>query len=243
MKLKHEDGVYKAEHVNCNWQCRYPTCIAFIYLLFIFFIVNFVRAVSHSSNADSIFRRRMAHGNCPSFIWEKLWSAGPAGRGVLQKPSKGDFAFSVLLHHPWHLRLCLWVLRVASLFVFQAHFLRPGCFRAAVERGAFSPDRHDLCFKGEWLQDQCLWDSKSSAGVACACSQHPLAQPGFYSPKILRSRRCEPSAEFSMTKNTKTYHAHTLPLPHTKLAVFKQRWGIKTFMNIYSNVLYKICKS
>ncbi|XP_047017782.1 uncharacterized protein LOC108278520 isoform X1 [Ictalurus punctatus] len=116
----------------------------------------------------------------------------------------------------------------------RAHFLRPGCFRAAAERGAFSPDSHDLCFKGEWLQDQCSWDSKGSASVARSCGPHPLAQPGFYSPKIPRSRHCEPTTEFSMTKNTKEYCAHTLPLPHTKLAVLKQSalscrpQGIKT---------------
>ncbi|KAK3523883.1 hypothetical protein QTP70_015712, partial [Hemibagrus guttatus] len=101
----------------------------------------------------------------------------------------------------------------------RAHFLRPGCFHAAAERGAFSPDSYDLCFKGKWLQDQCSWDSNSSASVAHSCSPNPLAQPGFYSPKIPRSRPCE----FSMTKTTKEYDAHTLPLPHTKLAVFKQR--------------------
>ncbi|KAI5096448.1 hypothetical protein C0J45_13342 [Silurus meridionalis] len=103
----------------------------------------------------------------------------------------------------------------------RAHFLPPDCFRTAAERGAFSPDSHDLYFKGEWLPDQCSWDS--SASVAHSCSPHPLAQPGFYSPKITRSRHCDPSAEFSMTNNTKEYSAHTLPLPHTKLAVFKQR--------------------
>ncbi|KAI5625112.1 hypothetical protein C0J50_15227 [Silurus asotus] len=103
----------------------------------------------------------------------------------------------------------------------RAHFLPPDCFRTAAERGAFSPDSHDLYFKGEWLQDQCSWDS--SASVAHSCSPHPLAQPGFYSPKITRSRHCDPSAEFSMNNNTKEYSAHTLPLPHTKLAVFKQR--------------------
>ncbi|XP_026796806.3 signal-induced proliferation-associated 1-like protein 3 isoform X4 [Pangasianodon hypophthalmus] len=104
----------------------------------------------------------------------------------------------------------------------RAHFLRPGCFRAAAERGAFSPDSHDLCFKGEWLQDQCSWDSKSSTSVACSCSPHPLAQPGFYSPKIPRSKHCGPSTELK-NKNTKEYYSHTLPLPRTKLAVFKQR--------------------
>ncbi|XP_046723103.1 uncharacterized protein LOC124397591 isoform X2 [Silurus meridionalis] len=114
----------------------------------------------------------------------------------------------------------------------RAHFLPPDCFRTAAERGAFSPDSHDLYFKGEWLPDQCSWDS--SASVAHSCSPHPLAQPGFYSPKITRSRHCDPSAEFSMTNNTKEYSAHTLPLPHTKLAVFKQSalssrpQGIKT---------------
>ncbi|XP_026796801.3 uncharacterized protein LOC113543048 isoform X1 [Pangasianodon hypophthalmus] len=115
----------------------------------------------------------------------------------------------------------------------RAHFLRPGCFRAAAERGAFSPDSHDLCFKGEWLQDQCSWDSKSSTSVACSCSPHPLAQPGFYSPKIPRSKHCGPSTELK-NKNTKEYYSHTLPLPRTKLAVFKQSvlscrpQGIKT---------------
>ncbi|XP_060746893.1 signal-induced proliferation-associated 1-like protein 3 isoform X2 [Tachysurus vachellii] len=104
----------------------------------------------------------------------------------------------------------------------RAHFLRPGCFNAAAERGAFSLDNHDLCFKGKRLQDQCSWDSKKSAVVAHSCSPHPLAQPGFYSPKIPRSRPCE-SSEFFMTKNTKEYDTHTLPLPHTKLAVFTQR--------------------
>ncbi|TTK94548.1 Signal-induced proliferation-associated 1-like protein 3 [Bagarius yarrelli] len=106
----------------------------------------------------------------------------------------------------------------------RAHFLRPGCFHAAAERGDFSPDKPDLCFKAEWLQDRGSWDSKSSASESYSWSPHPLAQPGFYSPKIPRSRHCEPTTE---------YHAHTLPLPHTKLAVFKQSshcrpQGIKT---------------
>ncbi|GAA6094447.1 uncharacterized protein LOC113638555 isoform X1 [Tachysurus ichikawai] len=103
----------------------------------------------------------------------------------------------------------------------RAHFLRPGCFNAAAVRGAFSLDSHDLCFKGKRLQDQSSWDSKNAASVAHSCSPHPLAQPGFYSPKIPRSKPCE-SSEFFMTKNTKEYDTHTLPLPHTKLAVFTQ---------------------
>ncbi|XP_053334808.1 uncharacterized protein LOC128507755 [Clarias gariepinus] len=116
----------------------------------------------------------------------------------------------------------------------RAHFLRPSCFRAAAERGAFSPENYDLCFKGEWQQDQSSWDRKSSASVVHSCSSNPLAQPGFYSPKIPRSRHCEPSTVFSGTKNKEEHYAHTLPLPHTKLAVLNQSelscrpQGIKT---------------
>lgn len=49
----------------------------------------------------------MAHGDCPLFSWEKLRSAEPAGRGALQKPSKGAFAFSVFTASPLTFRALL----------------------------------------------------------------------------------------------------------------------------------------
>ncbi|KAK3555381.1 hypothetical protein QTP86_015666 [Hemibagrus guttatus] len=112
------------------------------------FIVNFERAVSHRSNADTfIFRWRMAHGDRPSFQLRKAQ--------ISRTSSTGSFAEA-----------------------FQGHI---------------------FCVLAVFMLQQ--------------------SEPGFYSPKIPRSRPCE----FSMTKTTKEYDAHTLPLPHTKLAVFKQR--------------------
>ncbi|XP_036443597.1 uncharacterized protein LOC118819792 isoform X2 [Colossoma macropomum] len=123
----------------------------------------------------------------------------------------------------------------------RAHFMRPGYFRTATEPSAFSPYRHDLRFQGKGLQDQSPRDSGSYACIPPSSKPHPLAQPGFYSPKIPRSKHCEPALSTTKTlkgcspnKNMKEFYSHSLPLPHSKTAVLKQSGlcskpqGIKT---------------
>ncbi|XP_017573561.2 uncharacterized protein LOC108439598 isoform X1 [Pygocentrus nattereri] len=115
----------------------------------------------------------------------------------------------------------------------RAHFLRPGYFRTATESSAFSPYRHDLRFQGKGLQDQSPRDSGSYARIPPSSRPHPLAQPGFYSPKIPRSKHCEPALSTtktlkgcSLNKNMKEFYSHTLPLPHSKIAVLKRSSGL-----------------
>ncbi|XP_062867628.1 uncharacterized protein LOC134330426 [Trichomycterus rosablanca] len=111
----------------------------------------------------------------------------------------------------------------------RAHFLRPGSFDSA-----FSPYSPDLRFKGGKLQNWCPGDMGS-------LSPNPLAQPGFYSPKILRSNYCKPASITEQTpkgnalsRDAKESYCHSLPLPRSKTALLKQSelsskpQGIKT---------------
>ncbi|XP_065142896.1 uncharacterized protein [Paramisgurnus dabryanus] len=56
---------------------------------------------------------------------------------------------------------------------------------------------------------------------------HPLVQPGFYSPKIQRSKHCDDALSTknaikgSSTSNMKEFNSHTLPLPCSRTAVLK----------------------
>ncbi|XP_066502273.1 uncharacterized protein [Hoplias malabaricus] len=111
----------------------------------------------------------------------------------------------------------------------RAHFLRPGYFRTATESSTFSPYSHDLYFKGKRLQDQSPRDSESYGCIPPSSRPHPLAQPGFYSPKIPRSKHCEPALSTTKTQagcspnyKMKEFYSHTLPLPHSKKAVLNQ---------------------
>ncbi|KAI4886817.1 hypothetical protein NFI96_018384, partial [Prochilodus magdalenae] len=123
----------------------------------------------------------------------------------------------------------------------RAHFLRPGYFHTATAPSAFSPYSHDLHFKGEGVQDQSPRDDGSYGCIPPSTRPHPLAQPGFYSPKVPRSKHCEPALSTTKTlkgcfanKNLKDFYSHTLPLPRSKIAVLKQSGlcskpqGIKT---------------
>ncbi|KAK1788326.1 hypothetical protein P4O66_016771 [Electrophorus voltai] len=108
----------------------------------------------------------------------------------------------------------------------QTHFLHSGYFHSATESSAFSPYTKDHKSKYRELQDQCSSHSGKYGCIAQSSSPPPLAQPGFYSPKIPRSKHCEPSL-FS-TKPLKVCSpteniTHTLPLSNSKIAVLKQR--------------------
>ncbi|XP_072518162.1 uncharacterized protein [Salminus brasiliensis] len=107
----------------------------------------------------------------------------------------------------------------------RAHFLRPGYFRTASEPSAFSPYGHDLRFRGKGLQDQCPRDKESYGCIPPSSRPHPLAQPGFYSPKIPRSKHWEPAVSTTKTtpnKSMKEINSYTLPLPHSKTAVLNK---------------------
>uniref|UniRef100_A0A3B1K239 Signal-induced proliferation-associated 1-like protein 1 n=1 Tax=Astyanax mexicanus TaxID=7994 RepID=A0A3B1K239_ASTMX len=107
----------------------------------------------------------------------------------------------------------------------RAHFLRPGYFCTASEPSAFSPYSHDLHCKGKGLQDRSPRDRESYGCIPPSSRPHPLAQPGFYSPKIPRSKHCEPASSPTNTtpnKNTKEFNSYTLPLPHTRTAVLSK---------------------
>ncbi|XP_067280400.1 uncharacterized protein [Pseudorasbora parva] len=90
----------------------------------------------------------------------------------------------------------------------RAHFLQPNR-----ESSAFSPYANDK-------------DAKNIAENSL--KQHPLTQPGFYSPKIQRSKHWEAAQSTkkslkgsSSTNNLKEFCALTLPLPCSKTAVLK----------------------
>ncbi|XP_073680108.1 uncharacterized protein [Garra rufa] len=113
----------------------------------------------------------------------------------------------------------------------RAHFLQPNR-----ELSAFSPYATDFCLNGK--------DAKNIAeSPRTSRKMHPLTQPGFYSPKIPRSKHCEPAQSTkkslkgsSSTNNLKEFFALTLPLPCTKTAVLKpsplctKPQKVKTFM-------------
>ncbi|KAK9955319.1 hypothetical protein ABG768_015201 [Culter alburnus] len=94
----------------------------------------------------------------------------------------------------------------------RAHFLQPNR-----ESSAFSPYANDL-----WLNGK---DAKNIAeSPRNSRKQHPLTQPGFYSPKIQRSKHWEAAQstkKSSSTNNLKEFRSLTLPLPCSKTAVLK----------------------
>ncbi|XP_016368241.1 uncharacterized protein LOC107708493 [Sinocyclocheilus rhinocerous] len=94
----------------------------------------------------------------------------------------------------------------------RAHFLQPNR-----ESSAFSPYANDFCLNGR--------DPKNIAeSLRSSRKLHPLTQPGFYSPKIPRSKHCEAAQstkKSSSTNNLKEFFAHTLPLLCSKTAVLK----------------------
>ncbi|XP_052393927.1 uncharacterized protein LOC127942288 [Carassius gibelio] len=98
----------------------------------------------------------------------------------------------------------------------RAHFLQPN-----KESSAFSPYANDFCLNGR--------DAKNIAESPRSSRKlHPLTQPGFYSPKIPRSKHFEAaqSAKKSLkgsssTNNLKEFFALTLPLPCSRTAVLK----------------------
>ncbi|ROL47554.1 Signal-induced proliferation-associated 1-like protein 3 [Anabarilius grahami] len=94
----------------------------------------------------------------------------------------------------------------------RAHFLQPNR-----ESSAFSPYANDL-----WLNGK---DAKNIAeSPRNSRKQHPLTQPGFYSPKIQRTKHWEAAQstkKSSSTNNLKEFRALTLPLPCSKTAVLK----------------------
>ncbi|KAL0162828.1 hypothetical protein M9458_042224, partial [Cirrhinus mrigala] len=89
------------------------------------------------------------------------------------------------------------------------------------ESSAFSPYANDFCLNGK--------DAKNIAeSPRNSRKLHPLTQPGFYSPKIPRSKHCEAAQPTkkslkgsSSTNNLKEFFALTLPLPCSKTAVLK----------------------
>ncbi|KAL1253035.1 hypothetical protein QQF64_017728 [Cirrhinus molitorella] len=107
-------------------------------------------------------------------------------------------------------------LKVAYNSLPRAHFLQPNR-----ESSAFSPYANDFCLNGK--------DAKNIAeSPRNSRKLHPLTQPGFYSPKIPRSKHCEAAQSTkkslkgsSSTNNLKEFFALTLPLPCTKTAVLK----------------------
>ncbi|XP_059397927.1 uncharacterized protein LOC132130239 [Carassius carassius] len=98
----------------------------------------------------------------------------------------------------------------------RAHFLQPNR-----ESSAFSPYANDFCLNGR--------DAKNIAESPKSSRKlHPLTQPGFYSPKIPRSKHFEAaqSAKKSLkgsssTNNLKEFFALTLPLLCSRTAVLK----------------------
>ncbi|XP_042634904.1 uncharacterized protein LOC109061604 isoform X2 [Cyprinus carpio] len=98
----------------------------------------------------------------------------------------------------------------------RAHFLQPNR-----ESSAFSPYANDFSLNGR--------DAKNIAeSPGNSRKLHPLTQPGFYSPKIPRSKHCEASQSTkkslkgsSSTNNLKEFFALTLPLPCSRSAVLK----------------------
>ncbi|XP_042604322.1 uncharacterized protein LOC109080336 isoform X2 [Cyprinus carpio] len=108
----------------------------------------------------------------------------------------------------------------------RAHFLQPNR-----ESSAFSPYANDFCLNGR--------DAKNIAeSPRNSRKLHPLTQPGFYSPKIPRSKHCEAAQSTktslkgsSSTNNLKEFFALTLPLPCSKTAVLETRpQKVKTFV-------------
>ncbi|XP_016332760.1 signal-induced proliferation-associated 1-like protein 3 [Sinocyclocheilus anshuiensis] len=98
----------------------------------------------------------------------------------------------------------------------RAHFLQPNR-----ESSAFSPYANDFCLNGS--------DAKNIAeSPRNSRKLHPLTQPGFYSPKIPRSKHCEAAQSTktslkgsSSTNNLKEFFALTLPLACSKTAVLE----------------------
>ncbi|XP_026052049.1 uncharacterized protein LOC113038668 isoform X2 [Carassius auratus] len=98
----------------------------------------------------------------------------------------------------------------------RAHFLQPNR-----ESNAFSPYANDFCLNGR--------DAESIAESPRNNRKlHPLTQPGFYSPKVPRSKHCEAAQSTktslkgsSSTNNLKEFFALTLPLPCSKTAVLE----------------------
>nr|XP_055036605.1 signal-induced proliferation-associated 1-like protein 1 isoform X3 [Misgurnus anguillicaudatus] len=86
----------------------------------------------------------------------------------------------------------------------RAHFLQPNR-----DSSAFSPYTNDF------------WSPRNTPEL------HPLVQPGFYSPKIQRSKHCDDALSTknaikgSSTSNMKEFNSHTLPLPCSRTAVLK----------------------
>ncbi|XP_026861118.2 uncharacterized protein LOC113574403 isoform X2 [Electrophorus electricus] len=125
----------------------------------------------------------------------------------------------------------------------RTHFLHSGYFHSATESSAFSPYTKDHKSKYRELQDQCSSHSGKYGCIAQSSSPPPLAQPGFYSPKIPRSKHCEPSLfsakplkVCSPTENI----THTLPLSNSKIAVLKQRLCCKP-QRIKTTLVEKPC--
>ncbi|XP_058613193.1 signal-induced proliferation-associated 1-like protein 3 isoform X2 [Onychostoma macrolepis] len=106
--------------------------------------------------------------------------------------------------------------RVSYNSLSRAHFLQPNR-----ESSAFSPYANDFCLNGR--------DAKNIAeSPRNSRKLHPLTQPGFYSPKIPRSKHCEAAQSTktslkgsSSTNNLKEFFALTLPLPRSKTAVLE----------------------
>ncbi|XP_056303035.1 uncharacterized protein LOC130215156 [Danio aesculapii] len=100
----------------------------------------------------------------------------------------------------------------------RAHFVQPNR-----EWSDFSPYTNDF-----WLNGK---DAKNIAqSPRTSRKLHPLTQPGFYSPKIPRSKHCEAAQSTkkslkgsSSTNNLKEFCALTLPIPCSKTAVLKTR--------------------
>ncbi|XP_073791389.1 uncharacterized protein isoform X3 [Danio rerio] len=98
----------------------------------------------------------------------------------------------------------------------RAHFVQPNR-----ESSDFSPYANDF-----WLNGK---DAKNIAQSPRTNRKlHPLTQPGFYSPKIPRSKHCEAAQSTkkslkgsSSTNNLKEFCALTLPIPCSKTAVLK----------------------
>ncbi|KAK7131205.1 hypothetical protein R3I94_016361 [Phoxinus phoxinus] len=98
----------------------------------------------------------------------------------------------------------------------RAHFLQPNR-----ESSAFSPYANDF-----WLNGK---DAKNNAEpLRNSRKQHPLTQPGFYSPKIQRSKHWEAAQSTkkslkgsASTNNLKDFCALTLPLPCSKTSILK----------------------
>ncbi|XP_076836666.1 signal-induced proliferation-associated 1-like protein 3 isoform X2 [Brachyhypopomus gauderio] len=109
----------------------------------------------------------------------------------------------------------------------RAHFLHPCYFDTAAESSTFSPHTQYHKFRDRGLLVQCSGHSGNYGFITQSSRPHPLAQPGFYSPKIPRSKRCEPSLfsakPVKVCSETNDFYTHTLPLSHSEIAVLKQR--------------------